>query len=382
MWVKEVGMIGGGAGFALISMLFLCWLAPRLGLIDHPVGRKVHAAPTPLVGGLSIALAAVLALTLGAVLDPQVSLAFEGSRYIGLIIGAVGLLCLGGIDDRTPLPAKVKLAGQVIFCLGAIFIDGVMIGNIGVHIGPLSLSLGPFLVPVTLLVMVTIINALNMIDGVDGLAAGIAFCALAIMTKAAVAAQFHSEAFLLCALIGAVAGFLLFNFPIWPRRRVGIFLGDGGTLLLGFLVAYFAISLSAVPHRVFRPSTAIWFFFIPVADAMLLYLRRTLMDRAPFRPGRDHIHHIVLHHLPPWLATWVLVTASAALAGTAYAAERLGVRPIWLLSGWIVLFVCYAAITQSGWRAAWLRSHQGPAAPAETDQPQDAPRLSVEPERP
>lgn len=369
MWVKEIGTIVGGVGFALICMTAMSAIAPRLGLIDHPAGRKVHAAPTPLVGGISIALAALLALAFGAIMDAEIGESFLGSRYIGLLIGAVGLLTLGAIDDHTPVSARVKLAAQIVFCLVAIFVDGVRIGNIGIQLGPISLSLGYFLIPVTLLVMLTIVNALNMIDGVDGLASGIAFCAFALMIKATIAAGFHSEALLLCAVMGGLSGFLLFNFPLWPGRKVGIFMGDGGTLLLGFLLAYFAITLSAVPNRVFRPSTAIWFFFIPVADAMLLYLRRMLVDRAPFRPGRDHIHHILLHKFPPWLTTWSLVLISGFLAGMAYTAERLGVRPIHMLSGWIVLLVCYAAITQGAWRAAWGRSHGAvtdPATPVET----------------
>lgn len=357
MWVKEIGTIVGGVGFALICMTAMSAIAPRLGLIDHPIGRKVHAAPTPLVGGISIALAALLALAFGAMMDAEIGESFHGTRYVGLLIGAIGLLTLGAIDDRTPVSARLKLAAQVVFCLVAILVDGVRIGNIGIQVGPISLSLGYFLLPVTLLVMLTIVNALNMIDGVDGLASGIAFCALALMIKATIAAGFHSEALLLCAVMGGLSGFLLFNYPLWPGRKVGIFMGDGGTLLLGFVLAYFAITLSAVPNRVFRPSTAIWFVFIPVADAVLLYLRRMLIDRAPFRPGRDHIHHILLHKFPPWLTTWLLVIVSGFLAGAAYTAERLGVRPIHMLSGWIVLFVCYAVITHEAWRAAWARSH-------------------------
>ena len=358
MWVNEVAVIGGGFVLALLCIVMIAPIAAHFGLVDHPEGRKTHAAPTPLVGGIGLFVGGVLALVVGGMINVDIRHALSGlGDYLGLIFGSVGLLTLGAIDDRTPLPAKLKLLCQLVFCCGAVFVDGVIIGDIGIHIGSVSLSLGPLVIPVTVLVMLTIINALNMIDGLDGLAAGIAASALAIIGKAVVAGQLHLEALLLCAALGATGGFLLLNFPLWPRRKARVFLGDGGTLLLGFLVAYFAVRMSALPDRVFRPSTAVWFFFIPVADAILLYIRRTLKDRAPFRPGRDHVHHVLLQRLPPWLTTWVLVGGSAVLTAGAYAAERLGTRPVFLLSGWIALFVLYGLATQRGWDEAWKRSH-------------------------
>ena len=358
MGLEQTAITVGGFGIALAAILILSRVAVRLGLIDHPVGRKAHQRPTPLVGGVGIAIGAVTALVLSTVIWPETIGTLEGDgRYLGLLVGASGLLVLGAWDDRSEIPARYKLVIQALLCSVAVLVDGNLIGNLGVTVGPWELSLGPLVAPVSLLVMLTIINALNMIDGVDGLAGGIAFCALSIMAKAAIAGGFSGESLILCAVLGGLAGFLLLNFPIWPNRKAHVFLGDGGTLMLGFLVAYFALDLSALPERVFRPSTAIWFFFIPVTDTILLYLRRTLRDRAPARAGRDHIHHILLACMPPWAASWTLVGASACLAGGAYLAERLGARPVLLMSGWIVAFLIYAALTQKGWRMAWNGSH-------------------------
>jgi UDP-GlcNAc:undecaprenyl-phosphate/decaprenyl-phosphate GlcNAc-1-phosphate transferase len=348
---------------AAACVTLLARYAPALGLVDHPAGRKTHQVPTPLVGGLGLALGALIAFFVLYAASPAVRLALSGTSYVGLIVGAAGMVALGAIDDRTPIAAKLKMAAQLVFILPAVLVDQVQIGSFGITVGPIDLSLGPALVPITILVMLTIVNALNMIDGVDGLAGGIAFCALALMTKAAVAGGFSAEIAILTAFLGALVGFLLINFPLWPGRKARVFLGDGGTLLLGFMVAYFAVSLSALPNRVFRPSTAIWFFFIPVADAMLLCLRRYLMDRAPARPGRDHIHHILLNRWPGWLTTWTLVGVSALLGAAGYAAERLGVRSLWLLTGWVMLFLTYAALTHRSWIDAWRRSHPTPDAP-------------------
>lgn len=365
MYVEALTTLVLAALAAAASVTLLARNAPVLGLVDHPAGRKTHQVPTPLVGGLGLALGALIAFLVLHAASPAVRLALGETSHIGLFVGAAGMLALGVIDDRTPLPAKLKLAAQLVLILPAVLVDQVQIGSLGITVGPIDLSLGPALLPITILVMLTIVNALNMIDGVDGLAGGIAFCALALMTKAAVAGGFSAEIAILTAFLGALGGFLLINFPLWPGRRARVFLGDGGTLLLGFMVAYFAVSLSAMPNRVFRPSTAIWFFFIPVADAMLLYLRRYLMDRAPFRPGRDHIHHILLNRWPAWRTTWTLVGLSALMGAAGYAAERLGVRSMWLLTGWVVLFLTYAALTHRGWIDAWRRSHPTPDSPAD-----------------
>src|SRR5690606_17072106 len=123
MWVKQLAMICGGVGFALLSLRLLSLLAPRLDLIDHPEGRKAHTTPTPLVGGIGIALASLLALAFGASLDGQVGTTFESSRYLGLLFGATGLLVLGAIDDRRPVPARFKLVIQLVLCLVAIVLD-------------------------------------------------------------------------------------------------------------------------------------------------------------------------------------------------------------------------------------------------------------------
>lgn len=363
MYVEALTTLVLAALAAAACVTLLARYAPALGLVDHPAGRKTHQVPTPLVGGLGIALGALIAFLALYAASPTVRLGFDGNSYVGLIVGAAGMVALGAIDDRTPIAAKLKMAAQLVFILPAVLVDQVQIGSLGITIGLLDLSLGPALVPITILVMLTIVNALNMIDGVDGLAGGIAFCALALMTKAVVAGGFSAEIAILTAILGALGGFLLINFPLWPGRKARVFLGDGGTLLLGFVVAYFAVSLSAMPDRVFRPSTAIWFFFIPVADAMLLCLRRYMMDRAPARPGRDHIHHILLNHWPAWRTTWSLVGLSALMGAAGYAAERLGVRSLWLLTGWVVLFLTYAALTHRGWIDAWRRSHPTPDPP-------------------
>ena len=334
----------------------LCRLAPRLGLLDHPQGRKLHARATPVVGGLAIfASATVIAIVLMIVQSKPTAPLGAFQEHIGFAIGLGVLFLMGAIDDWRPIPARYKLLIQLLSCLIAVFASGAVVGDIGVLYGAYTLSLGPMVWPFTVLVMLTVTNAINMIDGVDGLAGGVTLVALAVMAKALSTAGFTSAPYAV-ALIGALSAFLIFNFPILPGQKAKLFLGDSGSLMFGFTVAYMAIQLSSLPGRVFKPSTALWFFFIPVADTMWIYLRRVWVARAPFAAGRDHIHHLLMARFSPRTVTWIIVLASAVLAGGAYFAERKGVDNSVMILSWAAAFLLYGAVTQKAWMKAWHAS--------------------------
>lgn len=340
------------------AIWLLCRLAPRLGLVDHPEGRKAHQRSTPLIGGLAIVAGAALALVFIMIQQGEVSALFSTfRRHTGFFCGVILLLVMGLIDDRRPIAARWKLLIQLFCCTLAVFIDGAVVGEVGIWINNHLLSLGPMKAPFTVLVMLTITNAMNMIDGADGLSGGIMLMALLVIAKAVATAGFSSTPYVI-ALIGALSAFLLFNFPLLPGQKARAFLGDAGSLVFGFALAYMAIELSALPGRVFKPSTALYLFFLPVADTVWIYVRRMIIARAPFSPGRDHIHHLVMERFSPRMTTWILVGFSGLLAGGAYTAERLGVDNSVLILTWMGLFLAYGAVTQRAWLRAWKRSHR------------------------
>lgn len=346
----------------------LCRVAPKLGLVDHPEGRKAHLRATPVIGGLGIMSGAVLAILLGLLLPNHTRTIVAGAtQHIGFFAGALMLIVVGVMDDRKPIAARYKLLVQLAACALAVGLDHTIVGDVDLWIGPFQLSLGPLAGPFTILVMLTITNAVNMIDGIDGLAGGVTLAAFAIMAKALMSAGFATAPYAVAA-VGALAGFMLFNFPILPGRPAKAFLGDGGSLICGFTLAYLAIDLSSLPNRVFKPSTALWFFFIPVTDCIWLYVRRTWVARAPFAAGRDHIHHLLMEYWPARTVAWVLVLASGVMAGGGYLAEREHVPANILVLSWIGAFLLYGLVTQKAWRRAWERGthHQRMVAAAAT----------------
>ncbi len=347
------------AGGLIVTALCLAVLYPvagRLGLIDNPAGRKQHARPTPIIGGLAIGIGGVATTILAVMMGPP-SLILVLGQHIGFLIGALLLAVLGLWDDHKPVAPRIKLLTQLTACVLAVVVDHALIDDVAVRIAGVDIFLGIFAVPFSILVMLTITNGINMIDGVDGLSGGIILIAMALMAKATMAAGLNSS-LLIMALIGALSAFLVVNLPLRPGKPALVFLGDCGTLVLGFTLAYFAIELSSLPNRVFKPGTALWFFFIPAADTIWLYLRRTWVARAPFAPGRDHIHHLLIERFGPQRAVWLLLFVSGLLAAGAYLAERLGVHGLILIGAWVIAFLIYGAATHRGWRRAWDRREE------------------------
>lgn len=359
-------VFAGAFVVAAVLIWALCRLAPRLGLLDHPEGRKAHAHATPVVGGLAIFIAATLVAIIVMVVQSRPTAPLGAlQEHIGFAIGLGLLFLMGAIDDWRPIPARYKLLIQLVCCLIAVVASGAVVGDIGIYYGGYVLNLGPMVWPFSVLVMLTVTNAINMIDGVDGLAGGVTLVALGVMAKALITAGFSSAPYAV-GLIGALAAFLLFNFPFLPGQKAKLFLGDSGSLMFGFTVAYMAIQLSGLPGRVFRPSTALWFFFIPVADTIWIYFRRMWVARAPFAAGRDHIHHLLMSRFSPRMVTWIIVVASAVLAGGAYLAERKGVDNSVMILSWIGAFLLYGAVTQKAWMRAWKASRAQDGAPVAT----------------
>lgn len=338
--------------FTVGYILVLRSQASRLGLVDAPHGRKTHANETPVVGGVAILLGLATAAIIGLWgLGPVERLRLIIDHHNGYLIGAFILFVTGLMDDKWSLGPRTRLLIQAGCCALPLFLNGTAIGDLGVNIGSFSLSLGVLTIPFTILVMLTITNAINMIDGIDGLAGGIVLAAFALMAKASMTGGLYVDALLISALIGAIVAFLLFNFPL-TGKPASIFMGDAGSLFLGFTLAYLSVELSALPDRAFRPSTALWFFFLPVADTVWLCLRRTWFHRAPFRPGRDHIHHLLMWKFSRRTTAWILVVASAGLGAGGYLAARLGATNWSLIIAWVVLLFLYGMVTHKPWRRA------------------------------
>jgi len=276
-------ILSAGLALALIP------LARRVGLVDHPGDRKVHQHPTPLTGGPAIFITLALYLFWQLADDP----------FAQAVLAGGGLVFLAGLaDDRRHLSPWVRIIVQVTACLVIVYWGGVRLGDFGQLFTASVLGLGPIAVPITIFAALGVINAFNMIDGMDGLSGGIFMVATAAL---ALYAGFHGAAHLhwmLVAALSAVLGFLLLNarLPWNPRARV--FLGDSGSTLLGFLLAWSFIALgndfNETGRRAYMPMTAVWLFAVPLMDTSTLIWRRVRGGRSPLSADQHHLHHAFL----------------------------------------------------------------------------------------
>jgi UDP-GlcNAc:undecaprenyl-phosphate GlcNAc-1-phosphate transferase len=308
------GLTAAVITFLLVGPVRL--LAIKLGAVAWPRGRDVHVTPTPRWGGLAM-LGGVLAGVAMAYQLPALRLAFDTSsaEVLGAVLAGVLLVGVGVLDDRYDLDALTKFAGQTT-AAGVLIIFGVQWstfwipfggGEDGISGSVLSLGYGQGML-LTVLFTVVLVNAMNFVDGLDGLAAGIGMIgALAVGTFAISLIlqygndpSYYSPALIAAVLGGACVGFLPHNFN--PAR---IFMGDSGSMLIGVLLAAATTSASGkIPVVVDSPryylaslAPLIVFaavLFVPVLDLAMAVVRRTRAGMSPFSPDKMHLHHRLL----------------------------------------------------------------------------------------
>jgi UDP-GlcNAc:undecaprenyl-phosphate GlcNAc-1-phosphate transferase len=278
---------------AVVATRLVMIVAWKIGAVDAPDGyRKIHKHATPRLGGVAVGIA-VCCPFIGLLMFPEVSLVSRilqghNQKLLGLFACGGMALAVGAVDDIFNLRARWKLLWQIVIAASA-FAFGFTIRTISNPFGP-PLDFGMWSLPITVFWFVGCMNAVNLLDGLDGLAAGT--CLFVNLTLFLVSLQFSNVLGMLLtsAVSGAILGFLLFNFP--PAK---IFLGDSGSLLLGFLVA--ALSLVGMTRKaeagvaLFVPVVALG---VPILDTSLAILRRWYKRLPISSPDRQHIHHVLV----------------------------------------------------------------------------------------
>jgi len=260
---------------AYFSMPYAMKMAHRLGAIDKPDKRKVHNNAMPRLGGLAIFSAFIIVMLFGVQISQEI---------LGIVIGACVIFLVGMLDDIYQLSPWVKLIGQGIAAAIAIY-SGVVVDFVtNPFDGPLEL--GYFGIPLTFLWIVGISNAINLIDGLDGLAAGVSSIAAATMGFVAYT-QGQEPVFMLAfILVAAILGFLPYNFH--PART---FMGDGGSNFLGFILACLAVLGLTKSTAVISLFVPILILGIPIFDTFFAIIRRINNNAPIFRPDKAHLHH-------------------------------------------------------------------------------------------
>jgi UDP-GlcNAc:undecaprenyl-phosphate/decaprenyl-phosphate GlcNAc-1-phosphate transferase len=260
-------------------------LAVRFGIVDHPDNRrKLHRQPIPRVGGIAILISYLLAFAATAFgfLDVH-SVLPRGSMAFGLLGAVVIVFFIGLLDDLIDLKPWQKLGGQVLAALAA-YASGVQIHVFRGH--PLEMW---FSLPLTLIWLIGCTNAFNLIDGLDGLAAGVGLFATVTMIIAALAQQDVGLCIMILPLAGCLLGFLRYNF-----NPASIFLGDCGSLSIGFFLGCCGVVWGQKPATMLGMAAPLMAMAIPLLDVCVSIVRRFLRNQPIFGADRRHIHHLLL----------------------------------------------------------------------------------------
>ncbi|HLO84920.1 MAG TPA: MraY family glycosyltransferase [Nostocaceae cyanobacterium] len=286
----------GTGWLAVVFTFILAWLvtwrliptvrkfALRVGWADQPNTRRLNREPLPNAGGLAIYAGVIAALVLASLLRP-IELQGVLAQVLTILLGGSILVLVGFIDDQFSLPPSVRLWAQIMTAL-LLVANGISVKVVFGTPIDLLLSMG-----LTVLWVVGITNAINLMDGMDGLAGGISF--ITAMSLLGVSAQFDNRAaatLVLAALAGAALGFLRHNFH--PSR---IIMGDAGAYFFGYVLAATSILGKLQQNTVYALIPTVLFLLLPVLDTTQVFIRRLLAGKNPLStPGKDHLHHRLL----------------------------------------------------------------------------------------
>lgn len=327
----------------MLLVLLLRPIGERFGLYDIPQGRKHHARPVLVVGGVAMILAFKICL-------PFIQPNHYNISY--LLLALLFLTVVGLIDDLYRLSSKKLFLAQIIAALIIIYGgDGVVVQWLGnlFGFGPIYTS---WLAPLfTLICVLGVINAINMVDGMDGLAGALMlvsvgwFIVLCVLSNRPVLLQ------MLLVLVGIIIGFLVFNMRSPWRRVANIFMGNAGSMSLGLLITWLAVQLSGKINNEVSPIISVWVIGMPLMDMARVMIKRMREGKSPFVGDHSHVHHM-LSSVGYSVEQVVLIKSvlSFLMGGIGVLGWYLKM-PDWLMFyGFLVVLAVYFYLTGPGWR--------------------------------
>lgn len=293
----------------LFSIFSMRPLARKLGLVDKPDGRKRHTGRIPLIGGVCFFLGTLVGLCY---------LGYVDNFVMSLVTGATLIMVTGLIDDFHDLSVRVRLVVEVCVVGWVIAVSGIHIDHIGPLLGNHELRLGLLGIPFTIVAVIGLINAFNMLDGIDGLAAAAAMISIvAMLAFGDFAGPSLGVLMLMQILFASLVPYVCVNLG-WPDGRK-IFMGDAGSTLLGFVLAWGLVYLSQANVARLEPVDVLWCVAFPVIDTAAVMYRRIRSGRSLFKPDRQHFHYLLLDAgCTPRASLLVIIVVVSVLTAVGY----------------------------------------------------------------
>lgn len=333
-------------------------LALKFKIIDEPGGHKQHDMSTPFVGGVGIYAAVLVALVVIGGAYPE-----QASKWLIFAVCSSIIFVTGFVDDVIRLDHKIRFFIQGMVALIMILAGGVVLSNLGALFSE-TFTVGLYewvQIPLTIFATLGVINALNMIDGIDGLSGTVSLISLMLIGFLTLIAGDTASLTFVVLLAGGLIGFLYFNLRYPSQRRARVFMGDNGSMLLGFIFAWLLIDLSQGTNGTnptMAPVTALWLFSIPLMDTVSVMLRRISRKKSPFSADNNHLHHILLSAgFRVEDAVFVIGSLQLLLGTIGVAGMLLQLPEVIMFSGFLLVYFAYFYLTSRPWHFIVLLRH-------------------------
>ncbi|CAH6883258.1 UDP-N-acetylglucosamine--undecaprenyl-phosphate N-acetylglucosaminephosphotransferase [Vibrio chagasii] len=329
--------------FSLATTFTMRKFAKKIGLVDKPNARKLHNGAIPLVGGVSICISILYFLFNNPHILPNTPL------YAACVLILVGI---GILDDKYDISFKLRFGVQAGLSMIMMVVGGIELSTIGDVFGSGDvITLGWFGYFVTMLAVVGAINAFNMVDGIDGLLGG-----LSIVTFGGLGIMLNHDgqsnlAYICLVLVVVIIPYILLNLGAFGRKRK-VFMGDAGSMLIGFTVIWLLLLSSqngSTPPL--RPVTALWLIAVPLMDMAAIMIRRIRRGDSPFKPDREHLHHIFQRLGLSSTQTLIIICSIATLyAAVGISGEILNIPEYVMFYAFFICFTVYLVMLSNIWK--------------------------------
>ena len=307
-------------------------IAAKVGAVDKPNKRRINKVPIPRMGGMAIYFGFLVAVLCFADIAP--------SEVRGILLGSLMIVVLGMLDDVYQLPASIKFIAQILIAVFVIWHGvnvNILTNPLYPAIGPEMINLGAWGYVITIVWIVGVTNAVNLIDGLDGLAVGTSTIACITLFIIALFTGEANLAVVLIAVIGACLGFLPYN-----ANPAKIFMGDTGSTFLGFIMAAISVQGLFKSYAVITVAVPILILGLPIFDTSFAILRRIIKHKPVFAPDRGHLHHRLLDHgYTQKQAVYILYVISGALSLLAIITMFVGsAQAMIFLGAMLLILIC------------------------------------------
>ena len=333
----------------IIVIVALAPLAAKVGLVDSPTDRKRHQDAVPLIGGLAIFIAFLIGAILWGAADAP-TVVIKGQSALGVLLGCSTFLVITGVlDDRFHLGVFVRVASEVLVALTIIELLDLRLTWLGDLLGTGQIQMPPAISYIfTVVAMFGLMNAFNMLDGIDGLLASLVITTIVgfhlfTATKPGLISLF---------ILSSLSAFLISNLklsPIIPKS----FLGDAGSKLLGFVVVCLLLAAASGQvggEKLIKPATALFLVAVPLFDMVFTTLRRIIRKGSPFAADRSHIHHLFLDlGFSHRRALVMIVTINLAATSLGLLLHQLNAPEYYQLGIFIGMFSMYCLLASQAW---------------------------------